>query len=224
MVRKRLKENGREKGSVPVSAFPYHELKVLLPKIEDRLGEFASVPKKRWARELVFCMLTPQSSAYHAEGCLCELENNGLFRGDLSEREVASILRNPKRYVRFHNQKAKRIVHNLKILPEVIDRLSAGNTPHDEREYLLATINGFGLKESSHALRNIGRKNLAILDRHILRNLHRYGALDSPSTSLSVKTYLEVEARFVEFAEQIGSSIDELDLFFWASEAGSIFK
>jgi len=209
---------------VPVSAFPHQELKALLPKIEDRLGEFAIVPKESWARELVFCMLTPQSSAYHAEGCLCELESNGLFRGELREREVASILRNPKRYVRFHNQKAKRIVRNLKILPDVIERLSLGNTPRNEREYLLAVINGFGLKESSHALRNIGRNNLAILDRHILRNLHRYGALDSLPKSMSVKKYLEIEAQFVDFAEHVGSSIDELDLFFWASETGSIFK
>ena len=34
----------------------------------------------------------------------------------------------------------------------------------------------------------------------------------------------EIEKKFQQFAEQIGISVDELDLLFWSNEAGEILK
>ena len=93
------------------------------------------------------------------------------------------------------------------------------------REWLVKNVSGLGYKEATHFLRNIGRNGgLAILDRHILRNLKRYGAIRSLPTSLSRKHYLSIERRFKTFADRIGIPIDELDLLFWSMETGEIRK
>ena len=41
------------------------------------------------------------------------------------------------------------------------------------RNFIAENVKGYGLKEASHFLRNIGKSDnqIAILDRHILRNL-----------------------------------------------------
>jgi len=39
-------------------------------------------------------------------------------------------------------------------------------------EWLVKNLTGLGYKEAGHFLRNIGSGKIAILDRHILRNLH----------------------------------------------------
>jgi N-glycosylase/DNA lyase len=74
-------------------------------------------------------------------------------------------------------------------------------------------------------MRNIGRnEGLAILDRHILRNLKRYGVISQIPASLSKKKYFSIERRFNRFAEKIGIPVDELDLLFWSMETGEIRK
>jgi N-glycosylase/DNA lyase len=142
----------------------------------------------------------------------------------IPEAEVAAILRESTRYVRFHHTKARRLVEFQSQIAQVVQYLRAGHSPLEEREYLRGCVKGLGLKESSHALRNIGRRGLAILDRHILRNLVRCGAIKKIPTTLTETRYGEVERAFANFAHEIGEEIDVLDLFFWAREAGAIFK
>ena len=84
--------------------------------------------------------------------------------------------------------------------------------------------NGDLWKESSHFLRNIGYRGLAILDRHILKNLHRHGVISAVPQAMTRNTYLSIEHRFFRFAEHLGVSIDELDLLFWSRETGKILK
>jgi N-glycosylase/DNA lyase len=84
---------------------------------------------------------------------------------------------------------------------------------------------GFGLKEASHFLRNIGSEfDLAILDRHIIKNLLRYGVIDEIPKSLTKKQYLMIEERMKKFSKKIGIPLAELDLLFWSEETGEIFK
>jgi N-glycosylase/DNA lyase len=74
-------------------------------------------------------------------------------------------------------------------------------------------------------MRNIGRSGgLAILDRHILRNLKRFGVIRSIPATLTTKRYLSIERRFARLADEIGIPIDELDLLFWSMETGEIRK
>lgn len=95
----------------------------------------------------------------------------------------------------------------------------------EKRELLIANVPGYGLKEATHFLRNIGKnESLAILDRHILRNLYTYGAIPAIPENLSKKTYYRIENQFKEFAKNVGIPLDELDLLFWSMETGIILK
>ncbi len=152
------------------------------------------------------------------------LEEQGFFSGALGQERIASILRSPERYVRFHNVKAGRLLQALEQRDEIEAYLYEEGAPTDEREFLVRTVNGFGYKEASHALRNIGRRNLAILDRHILKSLHLVGALLEVPRSITPRRYLEIEAVFASYAESIGEPMDVLDLFYWAQYGGGVFK
>ena len=90
--------------------------------------------------------------------------------------------------------------------------------------WLVETVNGLGWKEASHFLRNIGYRNLGILDRHILKNLRYHGVLFRIPETLTLKRYRLIEKKFQRFAEEIGISLNELDLLFWSRETGSILK
>jgi N-glycosylase/DNA lyase len=70
----------------------------------------------------------------------------------------------------------------------------------------------------------VGHRDLAILDRHILKNLVRFGVIRRIPVSLTPKRYKAIEKRFLAFARDIEISMDELDLLFWSMETGEILK
>jgi N-glycosylase/DNA lyase len=173
--------------------------------------------------ELCFCLCTPQSSARVCDVAVRGLVNSGaLFRGgsgDL-ERGLGSV--------RFRNNKAGYIV-KARVLFERDGRLDIKSRLRGEafqvREWLAKNVKGMGYKEASHFLRNIGLgEGLAILDRHILKNLVKYGVVDEVPKSLTRKRYLEIETRMREFSIGIGIPLGELDLLFWSKETGEVFK
>ena len=201
-----------------------HSLESLRPVIVDRLNDFARVPKDRWLREIMFCLLTPQGTPFRAENALIELEQRGLFDGSLRLLDIESVLANPKSYVRFHKTKAKRIQAFLAKTALIEGCVNSCVSAYQEREELVHMVDGFGFKEASHALRNIGRRDLAILDRHLLRNLNRLGVIGSIPATMTERKYKEIEKAFLSFAAEEGECIDVLDLFFWTRETGLIFK
>ena len=192
--------------------------------IQFRLGEFASLKRDLWFREILLCLLTPQSKPQHAEWALSQMEERGLFDGKCEERHVEEILRDGSHYVRFHRVKAKRIKKFLLQRPLIEEILDRRLSPYEEREKLVPLVDGFGWKEGSHALRNIGRPGLAILDRHILRCLLDLGAIDSIPKSLTERRYKEYERKFQQLADALGEQMDALDLLFWARHTGFIYK
>lgn len=200
------------------------EYSIFKKVIEKRLLDFKKVPKDRWFREVAFCLFTPQSSPFHAECALIDLEEEGGLEGKLSDSQVSTILGKRHRYVRFHKQKAKRFNEIVKSRRDIEKILFAGLSPIEERQRLIHAVNGFGLKESSHALRNIGRTGLAILDRHILRCLLEHKVIDKIPKTLSSSAYLEVERQFHRFSKKIQISLDSLDFLFWLKATGLIFK
>jgi N-glycosylase/DNA lyase len=94
------------------------------------------------------------------------------------------------------------------------------------RDWLVENIKGYGYKEASHFLRNIGLgRDIAILDRHILKNLKRYGVISKiPDSVGSRKVYLDIEERMRRFSKRSGIPMDALDLVFWSMQTGFIFK
>jgi N-glycosylase/DNA lyase len=82
-----------------------------------------------------------------------------------------------------------------------------------------------GFKEASHFLRNIGRgEDIAILDRHILKNLVKLGVINATPANLSEKTYLSIEEKMKAFSKRAKIPMAHLDLLLWFNETGKLFK
>ncbi len=201
---------------------------VLKLKIRKRLEEFLKIWKeknhKKIFKEAVFCLLTPQSRARVCWKAVVDLEENGLLWKGRPE-EIANYLKG----VRFKNNKAGYIVELREKYWKgdrftLIDSIKNLSAP-EAREWLVRNIKGMGYKEASHFLRNIGFSlELAILDRHILKNLLFYGAIEKIPASISRKKYLTIEESMREFSRKIAIPMGELDLLFWAIQTGEIFK
>ena len=74
-------------------------------------------------------------------------------------------------------------------------------------------------------MRNLGfGENIAILDRHILRNLAWLNVIDEMPKSITEKKYYEIEEKMREYSKYSGIRMDELDLVLWYKEAGEVFK
>ena len=90
---------------------------------------------------------------------------------------------------------------------------------------MVQNVKGIGYKEASHFLRNIGfEQNLAILDRHILKNLKFIGVIEEVPNSLSKRRYFDIEKRMMEFSKAAQIPMSHLDLVMWYKETGEIFK
>jgi N-glycosylase/DNA lyase len=196
--------------------------------IKKRLEEFKRMMKKKDEdifAELCFCILTPQSKAKNCWEAIEGLkEKNLLLYGN--KNEIKKELKN----VRFKNKKAAYIVEARKFFLKdgklsIKTVINSFKNPFDLREYIVKKIKGIGYKEASHFLRNIGLgENLAILDRHILKNLKNYGLIKEIPRTLTKRKYLEIEKKYIEFSEKLNIRADELDLLLWAKETGYVFK
>lgn len=196
----------------------YSELK---PIIKNRLREFSEVPEADYFYELCFCLCTPQSKARHAFEVQQILQTKDFLNDPF---DPTPILRDPKHYIRFHNQKAKRLLEAREKYQDIFQIIKADIDPMEKRNTIYKEVTGFGMKESAHFLRNIGFRDMAILDRHILKHLVHCNVFTEIPKISSQKQYLEVESRFVQFSETVEIHIDELDLLFWSYEAGEILK
>ncbi len=189
--------------------------------IRNRLQEFQNIKAGEYFYELVYCLLTPQTSAFSADKAIRVLKKNQFHKRKINPEK---FLYHKEYYIRFHKTKAKNLIDMKDKFPLINEQLQNGLPPIVLREWLIKNVKGLGHKEASHFLRNIGYRNLAILDRHILKNLVKVGVIDGIPTTLSKKIYYEIEAKFQEFSESIKIPMDELDLLFWCMETGEVFK
>ena len=193
------------------------EYKIKKELIRGRLLDFPRLPSEYYFQEFVFCMLTPQSNAKKCWQAVEQL----LILQEWDRERVLGILRTK---TRFHNNKSNYILEARDSWERVKPELNRGSS-REIRNFLAENVKGYGLKEASHFLRNIGKSNnsVAILDRHILRNLKELGIIEEDKIK-SKKHYSEIEDNFIKFSDSIGISLDELDLLFWSRENGEIFK
>ncbi|MEA1864551.1 MAG: N-glycosylase/DNA lyase [Euryarchaeota archaeon] len=192
-------------------------------KIQSRLDEFRRIRERGDAEEvfveLVFCLLTPQSKARVCWAAVQNLlEKNLLFDG--TSDQISGELHG----VRFKYRKAEYII-KARDMRDQLAEISRFDDACDAREWLVQNVLGIGYKEASHFLRNIGYgESLAILDRHILKNLKLLGVIEEIPKSLSKKTYLEIEKGMRELADEIRIPMSQLDLVMWCKETGEVFK
>ncbi len=204
----------------------YDEIKDM---INSRIEEFKNLWKKgseeRLFAEMAFCLLTPQSKARICWTAVENMMDSGvLFTGTVDE--ILPFLSG----VRFKYTKARRIVmlrervfeNGVPTVRKLISNFSDG---FEARKYLVKTINGYGYKEASHFLRNIGLGlELAILDRHILKNLVKIGVIKEMPKTLTSKKYLHIENLMRDYSRTVGIPMSHLDLLLWYHETGEVFK
>ncbi|NTV27306.1 MAG: N-glycosylase/DNA lyase [Methanothrix sp.] len=195
-------------------------------QIETRLMDFRHIWEKaseeELFRELVFCLLTPQSKAR-----TCWKAVQRLTRKDMIAKGEPGQVQEELAGVRFGNRKAEYICLARNTFCEKTLRATLGgfDSPVAAREWLVENIKGFGYKEASHFLRNIGLgEELAILDRHILKNLVLLGVIEEVPNSPTKRIYLEIEKKMTACSREAGIPMGHLDLLLWYKEAGEVFK
>ncbi len=196
------------------------------PQIESRLQDFSRIWKEaseeELFRELVFCLLTPQSKARTCWKAVERLERKCMIK-EAGPEEITRELMG----VRFNLRKGDYIclARSRFSSCSLRDTLAGFSDAFAAREWLVANIKGLGYKEASHFLRNIGLGgDLAILDRHILKNLAQLGVIDEVPASPSKKLYLEIEKKMIDFSREAKIPMPHLDLLLWYKEAGEVFK
>lgn len=189
--------------------------------IQNRLLEFKQVEESDYFYELCYCLLTPQSKAKNAIKAIQILKEKDFQNNPF---DCSKILKYPSHYIRFHNSKSKKLLDVINTYPSVLEIIKSNLKVQQKRNIIADTVHGFGLKESSHFLRNIGYQKLAILDRHILKHLLNHKVIKEIPKTIPKKNYLDIEKKFIAFSKKIKIPIDELDLLFWASETGEVLK
>jgi len=190
-------------------------------EIRRRLREFRNVKPEMYFYELVYCILTPQSSASNAFRVTEELQMKNFQNVDFNPEP---ILGQRECYIRFHRTKAKHLLKVRQQYPAIEKMLLGSISAYELRQWLVKNVMGMGWKEASHFLRNIGHRDLAILDRHILKHLQLFGLIQTFPKTLTLKKYLQIEKKFRNFSNMCGISMDELDLLFWSLGTGKILK
>lgn len=210
----------------------HNEIKKIYESIRKDIAKAIKGYKNAWKgkeeevfAEIAFCILTPQSKARNAWKAINILvENRLLYEGEAEE--IAEYLN----IVRFKNNKARYLVElrelmteEGKLRPKHI--LSSVGDTFEKREWILKNIKGMGLKEANHVLRNLGfGEEIAILDRHILRNILELNVIEEIPKSMTPKKYYEIEDEMRKYSDYSGIRMDELDLVLWYKEAGEVFK
>jgi N-glycosylase/DNA lyase len=193
--------------------------KIKSSSIKKRLKEFSKnkklTPDEKFI-ELCFCICTPQSQAKKVAEVIHNDNTALLMNG--AQHVLEETLRSK---TRFHKNKSRYIVYARNFIQH-IDKL-----PNDTivaREWLVKNIKGLGYKEASHFLRNIGYRDICIIDRHVITIMHEAGVFKKNIPPKNVKEYLLMEQKVKDFAKQLKIDVDELDLVMWSMRTGFVFK
>jgi N-glycosylase/DNA lyase len=190
----------------------YEEKKDLIKK---RLEEFKQTyqNEEKIFEELAFCIFAANSSAKMGLKAVELLRP--VINGSLDDYKRAVFKR-----VRFYNLRANYLFDNKRFKGNFRKILNNENI----RDFLVENIKGFGLKEASHFLRNIGFSGYCILDKHIINSLFELGVFPDNKPPKNREEYLEKEELMKEFAKKINIPVDDLDLLLWSNKTGEVLK
>jgi len=189
--------------------------------IDERINQFSSVYSSSMNeifKELCFCIMTANCGA---KKCI-EVQqriNNGFLA--YSEDELKNKFK--EFGYRFPNIRAKYIHEARDHLLELERKINSSIDEIDLRDWIVKDIKGLGYKEASHFLRNIGYKNIAIIDFHIIDLLVKHNIIEKPKT-LTKKKYLEIEQILKKLGNLLNLDLGRLDLYLWYLETSEILK
>ena len=189
--------------------------------IDTRIKQFISVKKKGISeifKELCFCIMTANCGAKK-----CIEVNDRIDKGFLNLSEEELVNKFKEFGYRFPNIRAKYIVEARNYISELESIINSNIDEIKLREWVAKNFKGLGYKEASHFLRNIGYKNLAIIDFHIVDLLVKYDLIEKPK-SMTKKKYLEIENVLKQIGRELNLDMAKLDLYLWYKETGKVLK
>ena len=203
--------------------------KLLIREIERTRNEIGSAVNERLKKfeknrdldeeeiflELCFCILVANNSIERVQEAWKRI-GRGFLR--LPPRELGKRLKECG--VRFYNRRAEFIVDARKKRAELVKIIREKRDENNIREWLVKNVKGIGWKEASHFLRNLGFKNFALLDRHVLKILKAYGIVEEiDSGGLSKGRYMSIEKTLRSIAAELNMSLAELDMYLFYLDA-----
>ncbi len=204
---------------------------LLADTVKERLQSFKNTgksPTETWFSELCFCILTANTSADMGMRIQREIAPEEFMT--LSEGELIERLHGLR--ARFYRMRGHYIHESQRLAPVLKEKVLELAGPPEKstygsekraRKWLVENVKGFGYKEASHFLRNVGYENLAILDKHILRIMKEYGLIDE-IPAMTPKRYTEIEEKLRGFGKEVNLSMAELDLYLWYMATGTVKK
>jgi len=190
--------------------------------VRQRMLEFEEMHREgneEWFSEMCFCILTAN---WNAKGGIRAQKEIG-YEGFMFLDKDALAFELKKVGHRFPQSRAGYIVEARKY-PDIKDIITSRKDERNARQWLFDHVKGLGRKESSHFLRNVGYKNIAIIDRHVLAVMKDYGLIDRIPKQISKKLYGDCERKLESLAEKANMSLAELDLYLWHMKTGKVLK
>jgi N-glycosylase/DNA lyase len=156
---------------------------------------FATFDKPKTEEEvfyvLCFCICVSQTSQHSTSIVVDMLKNLYFFNLSFEECMLMPLLKgrtfSPK-------NKVKRLLSAKKDFDLVLRILEMDRHPQELRDLLVKFIKGLGMKTASHFLRNLGYRDLVIIDNSTLKFLKCEGPT-------SDKKYKKIEKNFKKIAE-----------------------
>jgi N-glycosylase/DNA lyase len=186
-------------------------LRKLKEKYENDAKNFLKKFRRNYSEEeifleLCFCILVANSSMKKTYEIWKKIGKDFLI---LSKEELREKLKSFG--YRFYNRRAEYIVEareKINLLKEILKKKK-----EKLRDMLVKNFKGIGYKEASHFLRNLGYKDFAILDRHVLKTLEKYRLIEKIPKTLTKKKYLEIEEKLRKISKKLNISLVELDFY-----------
>ncbi|MBS3777945.1 MAG: N-glycosylase/DNA lyase [Candidatus Thermoplasmatota archaeon] len=189
-------------------------------RINQKISSFNKIKKasnETLFSELCYCILTANCQA---QTCMT-IQNT--FPYDFSKATKKQIKQHLKtHHYRFPNIRTQYILE-AQTHKNKLQYILNNQSRVKRRNWFVNNIKGFGMKEASHYLRNIGYQNYAIIDTHILSLLQNYQIIKKPKT-ITKNKYLQIEQKLKKIAEQTELTLAHLDLYLWYLETGLILK
>ncbi len=193
--------------------------------------------KDLW-KELISCVLGSNVSREHANSALQQLNYRGFLEADdlikepliMEEKIVAELskpLYTPLRRdgsgsrFRFPRIRAKQICRSAMMIyfneSSLKNILRKSGKDSEARTTLVRLCPGIGPKQASLFLRNIGYSNkLAIIDSQVLKFMKKKGLItETTRPPGTFSDYDAIEARFAQYANEMGECPGDLDLAIW---------
>jgi N-glycosylase/DNA lyase len=189
--------------------------------IDTRMLEFEKIRKQsidEIFKELCFCIMTANCGA---EKCIEVHE--GIHNGFLNLSQEKLTEKFKELGYRFPNIRSEYIIKARKDKEVLAKIIHSYEDINELRDWIVRKIKGIGYKEASHFLRNIGFKNYAIIDFHIVDLLTKNNLIEKPKT-MTKRKYLEIEEILKKIGDRLNLNMAELDLYLWYLETGKILK